>query len=205
MSKTPSVVSSRWSESDAPRGADYDQRFERLAATGHNVHGEASFVAGYGPRNVLDAGCGTGRVAIELARRGISTVGVDNDPAMLRVAKEKAPDLEWHLGDLSQLELVDDADQRVRFDAVVCAGNVMIFLARGTEAATVAQLAKHLRGGGLLISGFQLAAGRYSLEAYDADVAAAGLEPYERYASWDRDRWTGAGGYAVSVHRRPPA
>jgi SAM-dependent methyltransferase len=131
-------------------------------------------------------------------------VGVDIDPAMLRVAREKAPDLEWHLGDLSRLELVDDSDERVKFDAIVCAGNVMIFLAPGTERATVIQLAQHLRPGGLLISGFQLAAGRYSLESYDADVAAAGLEPYERFASWDRDQWTGSGGYAVSVHRRPP-
>ena len=186
-----------------PRGADYDERFERLAATGHNVHGEASFVAGYGPRNVLDAGCGTGRVGIELARRGVSVVGVDIDSAMLRVAQEKAPDLEWHLGDLSRLELVDDADRRVRFDSVVCAGNVMIFLAPGTERAAVTQLSKHLRAGGLLISGFQLVPGRYSLESYDTDVAAAGLELYERFASWDRGRWTGAGGYAVSVHRRP--
>ena len=80
----------------------------------------------------------------------------------------------------------------------------MIFLAAGTERATVAQLAKHLRPGGLLISGFQLVAGRYSIETYDADVAAAGLEPYERFASWDRDRWTGTGGYVVSVSRRPP-
>ena len=91
----------------------------------------------------------------------------------------------------------------VRFDAVVCAGNVMIFLAPGTERAAVTQLSKHLRAGGLLISGFQLVPGRYSLEAYDADVAAAGLELYERFASWDRGRWTVAGGYAVSVHRRP--
>src|SRR5215207_5999851 len=71
---------SRWSDSDAPRGAAYDQRFERLAAAGHDIHGEASFVAGYEPGTVLDAGCGTGRVAIELARRGIRTVGIDLDP-----------------------------------------------------------------------------------------------------------------------------
>jgi SAM-dependent methyltransferase len=128
---------------------------------------------------------------------------VDIDSAMLRVAEEKAPGLEWHLGDLSRLELVDDQNRTVRFDAVVCAGNVMIFLATGTERDTVAQLAKHLRPGGLLIAGFQLVAGRYSLEEYDDDVAAAGLELYERYASWGRDPWTGSGGYAVSVHRRP--
>ena len=33
--------------------------------------------------------------------------------------------------------------------------------------------------------------------------AAAGLELYERCASWGRAPWVGSGGYAVSVHRRP--
>lgn len=73
-----------------PRGATYDERFERLAASGHDVHGEASFVMGFGPTTVLDAGCGTGRVAIELARRGCSVVGADVDKAMLRAAYRKA-------------------------------------------------------------------------------------------------------------------
>ncbi|MEQ1788221.1 MAG: SAM-dependent methyltransferase, partial [Acidimicrobiales bacterium] len=51
-------------------GDDYQARFDRLAAAGDDVHGEATFVRAYAPRSVLDAGCGTGRVAIELARGG---------------------------------------------------------------------------------------------------------------------------------------
>jgi SAM-dependent methyltransferase len=194
---------SRWSRSDAPRGAEYDERFDRLAAAGHDIHGEASFVAGYAPRNVLDAGCGTGRVAIELARRGIDVVGVDIDSAMLRSAQEKAPGLPWVLADITRLDLVDDDDERLRFDAVVCAGNVMIFVAAGAEPLAVARMAEHLRPGGLLISGFQLLHGRYSLLEYDRDAAAAGLEPYARFSSWSRDPWTGSGGYVVDVHQRP--
>jgi hypothetical protein len=90
----------------------------------------------------------------------------------------------------------------MRFHVVVAAGNVMIFLQPGTERRVVERLTAHLVPGGLLIAGFQLVAGRYGLEAYDADCAAAGLEPFERFSTWARDPWSGDGGYAVSVHRR---
>ena len=49
-------------------------------------------------RRVLDAGCGTGRVAIELARRGIEVVGVDADPDMLERARRRAPQLDVGAG-----------------------------------------------------------------------------------------------------------
>ena len=67
---------SRWhSASGARRGADYDERWARLEAAGHSIHGEADFICAFEPASVLDAGCGTGRVAIELAARGIDVVG----------------------------------------------------------------------------------------------------------------------------------
>lgn len=185
------------------RGADYDERWTRLAEAGHDVHGEASFVCGYGPRSVLDAGCGTGRIAIELHRRGLEVVGVDLDREMLQTASDKEPGIEWFRADLSTLQLTTDAGEDRRFHAVVCAGNVMIFLEPGTEAITVGRLADHLVPGGLLIAGFQLVADGYGIERYDNDCEAAGLEPYERFSSWSRDRWDGTDGYAVSVHRRP--
>ncbi|HKY13469.1 MAG TPA: class I SAM-dependent methyltransferase [Microthrixaceae bacterium] len=196
-------MTGRWSSSDTPKGAQYDQRFDRLAAAGHDIHGEASLVAGYGPRTVLDAGCGTGRVAIELARRGLGVVGVDNDAEMLTAARTKAPDLDWVRADLSTLDLRDEADRRLRFDAIVAAGNVMIFVEPGTEALVVARLAEHLRPGGLLISGFQLVPRRVALVEYDEYCIAAGLQPFERFGTWARDPWVHDGGYAVSVHQRP--
>src|ERR671910_498114 len=98
-------------------GDDYQARFDRLAASGADVHGEATFVRAYDPASVLDAGCGTGRVAIELARHGIDVVGVDVDASMLTSARRRAPDLAWVAADLTELAL----DRT--FDLVVMAGN----------------------------------------------------------------------------------
>lgn len=150
---------------------------------------------------MLDAGCGTGRVAIELARRGHDVVGVDLDPAMLDLARDKAPDLAWIQGDLSDVVVSDDAGERRPFDAAVAAGNVMIFLERGTEAAVVANLAAHLRPGGVLVAGFQLSDGYMQLHVYDALAERNGLELEARYSTWEGAPF-GGGDYAVSIHRR---
>ena len=162
------------------------------------MHGEATFVEGLGRRSVLDAGCGTGRVAIELSRRGVDVVGVDADPGMLAAARAKAPELEWVLADLAALDLSGR-----RFDVAVMAGNVMIFVAPGTEGAVLERLAVHLEPDGLVVAGFQLVPGGLSLERYDELASAAGLTLAERFATWDRDPWAPGGDFAVSVHRRP--
>lgn len=185
----------RWLTEAAGRSRTYDQRWQELAAAGQSVHGEADLVERLGPRSVLDAGCGTGRVAVELARRGLDVVGVDLDPSMLEVARTKAPDLTWVEGDLATVDLGRT------FDAVVAAGNVMIFLAPGTEAAVVANLARHLVLGGALLAGFSLEAGRLDLATYDASAASAGLSLAGRWSTWEGAAFSG-GDYAVSLHRR---
>ena len=166
------------------------------------MHGEATFVEALDVRSVLDGGCGTGRVAIELARRGLDVVGVDADPAMLSAARAKAPELEWILADLSDFTLPDaDGPGPRRFDAAVLAGNVMIFVVPGSEGRVLDRIAAHLHPGGLLVAGFQLIGGRLDLEHYDELAAAAGLTLADRLATWDRDPWRPGGDYAVSVHR----
>ncbi|MGH8973068.1 MAG: class I SAM-dependent methyltransferase [Acidimicrobiia bacterium] len=176
-------------------GEGYQQRFDALAATGADIHGEAGFVMAFSPASVLDAGCGTGRVAIELARRGIEVVGVDPAATMIATARRLAPDLTWVEADMAEVEL----DRH--FDVVVMAGNVPLFTPPGTQPALVAGCARHLVPGGRLVCGFQLDQG-YALADYDAHGAAAGLELEQRWATWDRDPFA-AGSYAVSVHRRP--
>jgi SAM-dependent methyltransferase len=177
-------------------GNEYQQRFDRLAEAGQDVHGEAGFVMRLRPRTVLDAGCGTGRVAIELGRRGVDVVGVDADASMLDVARQRAPQLEWIAADLTTLALGRT------FDLVVMAGNVPLFTPPGTQAALVTGCARHVASGGALVAGFQLDRD-YSLAEYDDACRAAGLELEARYSTWDGDAFADGATYAVSVHRRP--
>jgi SAM-dependent methyltransferase len=179
-------------------GDSYQERFDRLAASGLDVHGEAAFVIALDPvpASVLDAGCGTGRVAIELARRGCTVVGVGADRSMLDRARRDAPGIEWIAHDLTTLDLGRT------FDVVVMAGNVPLFTPAGTHADLVAGCARHVAPDGALVAGFQLGRG-YDIAAYDSQCAAAGLALTERYATWDRDPFGAGGDYAVSVHRRP--
>jgi len=189
-------VSSPWLEGDRPRGDAYDTRWDQLESDGIDPHGEAAFVMAFEPTTVLDAGCGTGRVAIELASRGVECVGFDLDPEMLAAARRKAPTLRWFEGDAATIELHDAGPG---FDVVLLAGNVMIFLDPGTEPRVIDNMASHLGPDGLLVVGFSLIPGGYDLAALDQDAAAAGLKLAERWATWDRRPWDANDDYAVSV------
>jgi SAM-dependent methyltransferase len=188
---------SRWlQETGGTRGASYDEAFRDLAASGVDVHGEAAYVAALVPpgSRVLDAGCGTGRVGIELARRGYEVVGVDSDASMLDVARAAAPELRWELQDLASYE--GDGS----YDLVVAAGNVMIFLEPGTGPEVVRRLACALRPEGLLVSGWrtdELAVGEY-----DRWCSAAGLEPVVRHATWQGAPLSADADWCVAVDRR---
>ena len=115
-------MTTRWQDAEVSRGAEYDARWEEMAASGDNIHGEADLVgfllAGSGGHRVLDAGCGTGRVAIELSRRGFAVAAVDADPEMLAAAREKAPQLSWARCDLADgkgLARASPVGQRARW------------------------------------------------------------------------------------------
>ena len=191
-------MTSRWlAETGGQRGQSYDQAFRDLAASGVDVHGEAAYVAALVPpgARVLDAGCGTGRVAIELARRGYEVVGVDSDASMLEVARANAPDLPWHLTDLVALE--DEAS----YDLVVAAGNVMIFLSPGTGPEVVRRLAAAVRPGGLVVSGWRT--DELAVVEYDAWAAGAGLQQVARHATWQGAALSDGADWCVAVDRRP--
>src|SRR3954471_1889013 len=199
----------RWQEiARDTGGADYArryaERFRDLAARGDDVHGEASFVTGLvaPPARVLDAGCGTGRVAIRLARLGYAVVGVDLDAPMLREAREEAPDLDWRIGDLAELETGQ------LFDVVLVAGNTIPLLEPDTLGAAAAHLAVQLDHGGLLVCGFGLGADHRPkgcpvtpLADVEAAFAAAGLEPVDRFSTWDRAPYAEQADYVVTVDR----
>ncbi|CAM5290248.1 class I SAM-dependent methyltransferase [Streptomyces atroolivaceus] len=201
----------RWAElTGGQAGEEYAQRFARLAESGHDMHGEAAFCAALlnPAARILDAGCGTGRIAVRLAELGHHCTGVDIDSSMLAVARRDAPAQEWLLGDLARLE---DLGLKPGFDLALAAGNVIPLLAPGTESAVVRQLAAVLRPGGLLVTGFGLDAAHLplpeppvTLTEFDHWCAQAGLTLRQRYATWSGDPYDQGCGYAVSVHSRPP-
>jgi 2-polyprenyl-3-methyl-5-hydroxy-6-metoxy-1,4-benzoquinol methylase len=182
----------------------YAERFRAMAARGEDVHGEATFVAGLAapPASVLDAGCGTGRIAVRLHELGYDVVGVDVDETMLEVARADAPDLAWRTADLATLDLGR------RFDVVLLAGNIVPLLEPGALPAVARRLAAHVAPGGRVVCGFGLDAAHLPagcpvtpLADFDAAMAAAGLEPVVRWSGWDRAAFDPAAGYVVAEHR----
>ena len=185
---------SRWlSETGGERGPAYDAVFEELAASGADVHGEAAYLSRLVPAGstVLDAGCGTGRVGVELARRGHLVTGVDSDASMLAVAQQHPGT--WLLADLATLDVAE------RFDLVVAAGNVVVFLDPGSEPEVLRRLAAHLVPGGLLVSGWRT--DLLAPEAYDTWCSAAGLSAVVRHSTWAGEAWADDSEWCVAVHR----
>ncbi len=186
-----------------PRGEAYAARLKALAESGMDMHGEATLCTSLVPAGarILDAGCGTGRVAARLAELGHRCVGTDVDPSMLAVA-QRIPDVTWVQADLTTLDLADHGIDDP-FDLAVCAGNVVPLVP--DPRAAVTRIAAHLDTGGFLVAGYGLARSHLPADAvvltladYDAWCAAAGLRLEHRFATWDGVEYTG-GTYAVSI------
>ncbi|RUL92345.1 class I SAM-dependent methyltransferase [Verrucosispora sp. FIM060022] len=194
----------RWATDTGPEHSQwYVDRFRQLAAEGADLAGEARLVDALVPprSRILDAGCGTGRVGAELAARGHTVVGVDADPVLVEAARADHPGPRWLVADLTTLDLAT-AGEPEPFDAAVLAGNVMTFVAAGTEVAVLRQVAAHVRPDGVIAIGFGTDRG-YPLADFDAHVAAAGLRRDHRFATWDLRPWHDDADFAVTVLRRP--
>lgn len=197
MTERPVVGSAEWV---AWRRAvdldDYERRFDRIAAEGGNPHGEVDFVMRLAPGDALDAGCGFGRVAIELHRRGVEVVGVDLDPDLVDRARRRASELEWHVADLITLDLGRT------FDLVVAAGNVIGFVEPDSRRGAVVSCARHVAPGGHLVMGNHLQRSWPSVAELGDWAADAGLVTVAVHAGWDGAPFVD-GDYAVTVFARP--
>ena len=93
----------------------YDRMNSVMTAGMHHRWRErAADLARVGPGSIaLDVATGTGDLAVELARRGAEVTGVDFAPAMLELARQKAPGLAFEEGDALELRHADAS-----FDAV---------------------------------------------------------------------------------------
>ena len=184
----------------------YAARFRAMAERGEDIHGEAAFVSGLvePPARVLDAGCGTGRIAVRLDELGYDVVGVDVDESMLEVARSEAPTLDWRPADLSTFDLGQ------RFDLVLLAGNIIPLLEPDTLSEVCGRLAAHARPGGRVVCGFGLDAAHLPagcpvtpLADVDSAMTEAGLTLVTRFAGWGGEAHAGHEGYVVTVHELP--
>jgi SAM-dependent methyltransferase len=194
----------RWVTDHGPGHSQwYIDRFRRMAADGVDLDGEARLLDAMLARSsrVLDAGCGPGRVGAALAARGHDVVGVDVDPRLIAAAEQDHPGPTWVVADLAELDL-PARGHTAPFDAAVVAGNVMAFVAVGTEPVVLARLAAHLKPDGVAVVGFGADRG-YPLDDFDRHARDAGFRLEHRFATWDLRPWQDDSEFAVSVLRRP--
>lgn len=143
---------------------------------------------------VLDVGCGPGRHAHELARRGIVVHGIDISEMFVELAR-----LDAHAG--ATFERLDarampfDAE----FDAVVCLcqGAFGLMTASGEDELVIAGIARALRPGGrLALSAFNayFAVRYHDAATFDADLGVSHERTEVRNPdghSLEVDLWTG--------------
>ena len=191
----------RMTQEDPAHSAAYIQRFRDLAAQGMDLVGEARLVDAMLQRGsrVLDAGCGPGRVGAHLAQVGHDVVGVDVDPELIAAAEQDHPGPRWLVGDLAELDLPARGIAEP-FDAIVCAGNVMTFLAPSTRDAALRRLRAHIAADGRAAIGFGAGRG-YGFDDFLADAAAAGWAPDLLLSTWDLRPFTPDADFLVAVLR----
>ena len=186
-------------ENNPGHSAWYIERFRSMAAAGDDLAGEARFVDAMSARGarVLDAGCGPGRVGGQLAELGHTVVGVDIDPELIAAAEADHPGATWLVADIADVDL-RSVGIHEGFDVIVCAGNVMTFLASDTRRPTLAGFAAHLRPGGRAAVGFGAERG-YPFDEFLDDVEQVGLRADVLLSSWDLRPFSAGAGFLVAV------
>lgn len=171
---------------DAAHAKRYAERWRRLAAEGKDILGEARLIDAMAARGslILDAGCGTGRLAAHLLPAGHRVVGVDLDPELIAIARTDHPAARFETQNLARLDLLDDQGERLRADLAVSAGNVVAFFAEAERRPALERLREHLVPGGRLVVGFGSGRG-YAVEDFLADADASGFDLHHRFSTWD--------------------
>ena len=180
--------------------ADVAAHFDRLAALDPDLavaaysFGDAALLADFTHEvvavagawtalggDVLDFGCGAGRIAAALVRHGARVTGVDVSAAMLAIARARVPGAAFVLGDGATLPLPDAA-----FDLALAVDSFPFLVQTGAIGAQLAEIARVLRPGGRLLV-FNWTYGDPG--EVDAHIAASPFTsvrgPERPFARWD--------------------
>ncbi|HEY0972518.1 MAG TPA: class I SAM-dependent methyltransferase [Gemmatimonadales bacterium] len=96
-------------------------------------------------RSLLDVACGTGR-HLEALRADFTVEGLDLNPDLLRIARERLPDTPLHQADMTSFDLGR------RFDVVTCLFSSIGYVRTAERLRrAVARMAAHVAPGGLLL------------------------------------------------------
>lgn len=189
MSEQPPLPPTRWALG-GEKNSRYAERFAAMVEKGEDINGEARLADALVPREarILDAGSGMGRVGGYLQARGHRVLAAEPDPALVDQSRRTYPELD--VVALEILALTPDVVPAASFDLVVCVGNVLTFLAEGTEVAVLRHLDGLLAPGGRILAGFHLSGGPTSARTYApddfiADAASAGLTVQHRFGGYD--------------------
>lgn len=170
--------------SKRPFYAEYAWAFDLLIA--RPVRDECAAIAAWlGARDVLpgadvlDAGCGTGRYAAELARRGYVVQGIDLSAELVDVARcsidAARTTVSFAVGDITRLPTG-------RYDAILCRGVLNDFVDDEGREAVLATFARALRPSGVLI---------LDVREWEASAARKTREPvFEKSVETDRGKLT---------------
>ena len=126
---------------------------------------------------LLDAGCGTGRYSIELARRGYVVHGIDLSPELVTVARSNSErsKVSFTVGDI----LTGSTE---RYDAILCRGVLNDIVDDTARNAAFDGFARSLRLGGVLV---------LDVREWDASAARKAREPvFRKRVSTDRGELT---------------
>jgi SAM-dependent methyltransferase len=130
-------------------------RFETGVTPGPSAAIHTQMLQGYvrpGDR-VLDAGCGPGRFTLEMLRLGAHVTALDLSPGQLELLRARVPDIDAHVGDITDLSRFPDDE----FDVTVCFGGPLSYVVDRADQA-VSELARVTRPGGhVLVSVMGLA------------------------------------------------
>lgn len=204
-----SIPPTRWEQHLSGPDSDYAQTFERLIEDGKDIDGEARLVDVLAPRGalILDAGSGMGRVAAALRVRGHDVTAVEKDVGLIERSRHLFPDLPLVESDILGLSpaRLEHLGRPAAYDIVVVVGNVMVYLADGTETRALAALGSLLRPDGRMLVGFHPQHGPphsrdYSVSLFQRHADEAGLVVEQLFGTYDLR--PPADDYVVAVLRR---